>query len=399
MQFYRPLGKGWNKVTITNAAKFEKDVVLSSLARNCTETFNPVCFTKNGGNYSFYVESHSAASSLKLLDKKISLTHNFLMKIKVVPSPPPKHELNDEVREKIKMVMSSRYNITEKSLNMKNFHNDVQLCSVAYVPLARSNVMNNVIRVIGENVPNIEAIDFSENKLPSLDYFSLLEENAPNLKLLNLSNNRLNDIKQVEKLRDLNLKMLHLKNNPLENKFPDRTELIANIRKTLPKLEILDDEELPKLIQFEDEVNSSKLLPIREKLMSVDENAKEIILTFLKHYYSLYDQDDRGPLIEAYHSMAMFSMSAAYPPNTTSHGVHKLTLYQADARNLNMIVKPSKRLSFLKMGNENVVKFLNDLPKTCHDLNSFTLDVPFVSDKLATMTVTGGMCYVFILKK
>ena len=108
-----------------------------------------------------------------------------------------------------------------------------------------------------------------------------MEENAPNLKLLNLSNNRLNDIKQLEKLRDLNLKVLHLKNNPLENKFPDRTELIANIRRTLPKLEILDDEELPKHIQFEDEVNSSKLLPLREKLMSVDENAKEIILTFL----------------------------------------------------------------------------------------------------------------------
>ena len=86
----------------------------------------------------------------------------------------------------------------------------------------------------------------------------------------------------------------------------------------------------------------------------------------------------------------MFSMTAAYPPNSTSTGTNKLTQYQVDSRNLNMILQPSKRLNFLKMGRQKVVEFLNDLPKTSHDLDSFTLDVPLANPQLISLTVTGG---------
>ena len=79
--------------------------------------------------------------------------------------------------------------------------------------------MNNVIRVIGEYIPDVRCIDLSENKLPSLDHFSLFEENTSNLEILNLSNNRLNDIRELEKLQDLqHLKCLRLDNNPLGKK-------------------------------------------------------------------------------------------------------------------------------------------------------------------------------------
>ena len=60
------------------------------------------------------------------------------MKIKVAPSPAPKHELNEEVRNKIKEIMSNRYNTIEKYLNLKSFHNDpLFVGEAAYVPLAR----------------------------------------------------------------------------------------------------------------------------------------------------------------------------------------------------------------------------------------------------------------------
>jgi len=386
--------KGWHRITLTNAAKFEKELVLSSLAKNCPLPFTPVCVTKNGGNYYFFIESPSVATSLKSLDKKISLTHNFLMKIKVAPSPAPKHELNEEVRNKIKEIMSNRYNTIEKSLNLKSFHNDTLFVGeAAYVPLARSNVMNNVIRVIGEYIPDVRCIDLSENKLPSLDHFSLFEENTSNLEILNLSNNRLNDIRELEKLQDLqHLKCLRLDNNPLENKFPgdQRSEMINSIQKILPRLEKLNGETLPKNIQFEENCQSLNiLLPAKIKLMSVDESAQGVLLNFLQQYYQVYDQNDRGPLINAYHPEAMFSVSAAYPPNSTSTGTNKLTQYQVDSRNLNMILQPSKRLNFLKIGHQKVVEFLNDLPKTSHDLDSFTLDVPLANPRLISLTVTG----------
>ena len=97
------------------------------------------------------------------------------------------------------------------------------------------------------------------------------------------------------------------------------------------------------------------------------------MLEFIRQYVEVYDHDDRSALIAAYHPNAMFSMSAVYPAGTTAHGGSKLTHYQVDARNLNLILQPNKRMTFLKLGHENVIKFLNDLPKTKHDLNSFTL--------------------------
>ena len=94
------------------------------------------------------MESPSAAACLKNLDKKISVTHNFLLKIKVAPSPPPKHFLNDEVKQKIKSVMSARYNVANKALDMKSFHNDrLFVGDSAYVPLSRSNGKNLISHI------------------------------------------------------------------------------------------------------------------------------------------------------------------------------------------------------------------------------------------------------------
>ena len=160
--------------------------------------------------------------------------------------------------------------------------------------------MNNVIRVIGEYIPDVRSIDLSENKLPSLDHFSLFEENTSSLEILNLSNNRLNDIRELEKLQELRqLKCLRLDNNPLENKYSGdkRSEMVNSIRKILPKLEQLNGETLPKNIQFEEQCQSLNLLPAKIKLMSVDESAQGVLLNFLQQYYDVYDQNDRGPLI------------------------------------------------------------------------------------------------------
>ena len=62
----------------------------------------------------------------------------------MAPSPPPKHFLNDEVKQKIKNVMAQRYNPESKALNMKSFHNDrLFVGDSAYVPLSRSNGKKN----------------------------------------------------------------------------------------------------------------------------------------------------------------------------------------------------------------------------------------------------------------
>ena len=118
---------------------------------------------------------------------------------------------------------------------------------------------------------------------------------------------------------------------------------------------------------------------IIQKLKSKQTSLKKYTNWAKLIYFSLVlrEPEEKKPNIShlsaAYHPNSMFSMCAVYPAGTTAHGGSKLTHYQVDSRNLNLIIQPNKRMNFLKLGNANVIKFLNDMPKTKHDLNSFTL--------------------------
>lgn len=105
-------------------------------------------------------------------------------------SPAPHFPVNEEVKEKIKQVMSRRYDPTTKILNLSQFHLDegkllfcsvhvlysnqihlkcicAELCTDYYVPLNRENIMVIVMKIIGDHIPDVQAIDMSNNKIYS----------------------------------------------------------------------------------------------------------------------------------------------------------------------------------------------------------------------------------------
>jgi len=123
--------------------------------------------------------------------------------------------------------------------------------------------------------------------------------------------------------------------------------------------------------------------------MACDPKAEEIVLKFLEQYISCYDGDSRTALMEAYHDEAVMSMNTAYPPNTSVHGNAKLHEYMAESRNLSRVQDSTRRTKLLRQGKLQIVSFIDSLPKTKHDMNSFTLDIPFATEKLMTFTVTG----------
>jgi len=63
----------------------------------------------------------------------------------------------------------------------------VDNCAVA---LFRPNVMLAVLDIIVENVPELMALDLSDNKLYALDNLSLLSVKLPNLRVLHIGKNR-----------------------------------------------------------------------------------------------------------------------------------------------------------------------------------------------------------------
>jgi nuclear RNA export factor len=50
---------------------------------------------------------------------------------------------------------------------------------------------------------------------------------------------------------------------------------------------------------------------------------------------------------------------------------------------------PLRRNKLLRQGRLAITSFLTGLPKSSHDMNSLTLDVPFATDRIMTFTVTG----------
>jgi hypothetical protein len=73
-----------------------------------------------------------------------------------------------------------------------------------------------------------------------------------------------------------------------------QAEMTDKIRDLLPTLKILDGVALPKRISFDDGGDASPALPASvKKLASNLVDVNELVLQFLKEYFTLYDSDNR----------------------------------------------------------------------------------------------------------
>merc|ERR1712083_551988 len=147
-------------------------------------------------------------------------------------------------------------------------------------------------------------------------------------------------------------------------------------------------------ITFEDDESTSgggpSIVQVPEcAKMVVNEQFGDFIGRFLEQYFKLYDTDNREQLAAAYHENAMMSMQATFPPKFADEAIK--ADYIPDSRNLKILHEnPPRRDRLLHQKRTQIIGFLDKLPKTQHDITSFTLDVPFATDRLVTFSVTGA---------
>jgi len=166
------------------------------------------------------------------------------------------------------------------------------------------------------------------------------------------------------------------------------------VQKKFKHLQLLDGKQLEKMITFEEDESTSRgpksvdIPPIFK--MVVNDQVGDFIGKFLEQFYKVYDSDNREQLAMAYHEDALMSMQANFPKFAMDD---KTKEYITDSRNLQIDFvreNSSKRDRLLHQKRLQIIGFLDKLPKTQHDLTSFTLDVPFATDRLVTFTVTGA---------
>ncbi|XP_040266005.1 nuclear RNA export factor 1 isoform X1 [Bufo bufo] len=381
--------KSWFKVTIPHGKKYDKGWLIGLLQSACALPFTPVEYHCDHSRAHFFVEDSAVAKALKQISRTFTDRENFKVTILTHSCPPPSFpkSLTDEEIVHLKTCMQKRYDGAQQALNMKSVRLDPGLVEnkVDIIP-NRKACMQAMLQIIEENVPELLSLDLSNNKLYKLDHMSEIHHKAPNLKILNLSENMLRSEKDLDKIKGLKLEMLWLDGNPLCKLFRDQTSYISALRERFPKLLRLDGHDLPPPITFDVETPTT-LPPCKGSYLATDD-IKALVLRFLQQYYVCYDSEDREGLLNVYHDEACSSLSIAcgqgQNPSRSSLGE-----YFNNSRNLKRLRDPGRRFKLLKHKRLNVVSFLNELPRTQHDLNSFVVDITAQSNTLLCFVVNG----------
>lgn len=372
----------WYKITILNGQKYEKDYIYRLLMSYIKPTpFYPVGYKKYSDECIFYVDDYKTASQLLSANRKITTTDNYKLTIKVQANL-PYIDVDDKLKEKMKMAMSHRYNVITRSLDMKRFHIDPELVKDdTFIPLNRPNMLSTAVKLIVENIPDLQALDLSDNKLSSVDALKVLVDKTPGLKILHIGNNRLQNMNHLDCLQGLQIEDLILDGNSLCDNFRDQAFYIREVRKRFPKVVKLDGIDLPPPISFGVE-DSCKLVPSHGSFLC-NPAGGPMVQTFLEQYYAIYDSSSRNPLIDAYHDAAQFSLSCAH------NASNNLAAYITESRNLKQVTSLERRERLLRKGKANIIAFLSSLPQTQHDLRTFVVDLVLFTEQLIMVTVNG----------
>uniref|UniRef100_A0ACB8G7T3 Nuclear RNA export factor 1 n=2 Tax=Sphaerodactylus townsendi TaxID=933632 RepID=A0ACB8G7T3_9SAUR len=380
----------WFKITIPYGWKYEKGWLFTTLQSVCTVPFIPLEVHYANNRIVFYVDDSAAANALRHVSRKIVDSDGYKVQLIVYPCnrpPTVQHDLKPEELEHLTQCMSKRYDGSQQALDLKSLRTDPDLVAQNIdVVLNRRNCMLNVLRIIEENIPELLSLNLSYNKLYRLDDMADLCQKAPNLKILNLSSNQLKAERDLDRLKGLKLEELWLDGNPLCDGFADQSTYISTVRERFPKLLRLDGHELPPPISFDVEAPPTSL-PASKGSYFPSDDLKVLILRFLQQYFTIYDSGDRQALLNAYHDGACCSLSIPAIKYNPSRG--SLSEYFKYSRNVKKLRDPSMRFRLLKHTRLNVVAFLNELPKTQHDINSFVVDVCAQTNTLLCFTLNG----------
>uniref|UniRef100_A0AAR2IY77 Nuclear RNA export factor 1 n=1 Tax=Pygocentrus nattereri TaxID=42514 RepID=A0AAR2IY77_PYGNA len=345
----------FDSLQIPHGKKYDKQWLLSALQNLCTVPFHAVHYHTDGNKAQFYIDDGATANALLKVSRKITDKDGYKIAVLMNTCPPPNLIHQDLKPEDL-----------EHSHNMCLM---VLLCSLFFssvsdlvsqnieVMLNRKNSMQAVIKIIEENIPELVCLNLSNNRLYRLDDLADIVNKVPNLKILNLSHNELKSERELDKLKGLRLVELSLDRNPLCDHFKDQADYIRLV------------------------------LILSCPSYFCSEELKSLILCFLQQYYTIYDSADRQPLLDAYHDGATFSLIIPFSMQNPSKC--SLGEYQKDSRNIKRVRDSTTRFRLLKHTRLNVVAFLNELPKTHHDIASFNVDVNTYTNTLLSFTVSG----------
>lgn len=198
----------------------------------------------------FFVDDYAIAHRLQQIERSVQMSDGCRLFIRVRASCPIV-SVDEEFKEKMKLVMAKRYNPQTKALDLAKFHADPDFRNM-FVGLFRAPVMSAALDIIQKNIPDLVALNLNENYITSMETFKNVEQRLPHLKILYLANNNVSyfislyiylkqlivfqipSLASLLVLRNVPIVDLVLKNNPLRQRYKDHALYVRyqNVFKT-----------------------------------------------------------------------------------------------------------------------------------------------------------------------
>lgn len=291
---------------------------------------------------------------------------------------------NSEQTKLVRDLVASRYNAEKKFLNISACNS-----SGTYIDFNNPGVVKALFREMQTQCPQVQSLNLASNRLRSLSAFRDISKYLHHLENLSFENNQISDLKQLSNLKDLKLREIVFKGNPVCS----NPEYQSIVRSQFPTLKYLDREENQPIIQFNipSYITTSDLPEVKDNFFD-SPSTQQLVLQFLKRYFEMYDAK-RAELLYAYHDNSIFSLTISESPASALGGrSSSLGAYIPKSRNLLRVSDTGKRDSLLQKGRISVMHMLTQLPGTKHALNSFKIDALIVNwgtSQLLTVHVHG----------
>ncbi|XP_060865132.1 nuclear RNA export factor 1-like [Metopolophium dirhodum] len=391
---------GWYSVFVPNVE--DCDEVLKIIQTYIT----PVVFYPYNKQYfdnalRFLVDDFKVAKTLHNTSYKITQRDDRKLVIKVCIYLPPRGPISftpvsSEVREKMIEAMATRYNPSTKSLDLSQFY----ACSLftnnqLFVPLNRPAVLLAALNMVAQHTKHdLYGLSLENNHIYLGEGLIWIRRLFPELKVLDLAGNKFSDLKELRCLSGYTIHELNLSRNPVCN-TEDKERYKRDVQQFFPMLNKLDNSELPSRYsaiigsKFKMPINLGNSYPIPEgHNPELPNPVTTLVESFLTQYYVLYDnQVSRQMVSEAYHENAIFTLSSCFLFKNVKGS---LSQYLPESRNfLKSDRNRHGRRRYLHKGKQDIINFLDKLPKTKHDIGSFIVDVPLATAAMVQIVVNG----------
>ncbi|XP_035720260.1 nuclear RNA export factor 1-like isoform X1 [Vespa mandarinia] len=379
----------WHKFIVLNCQPHGKAEILKAIINACEpEILLPVMYKKENENKSTFLAKCNSGAIENLVKQClcIALPGGYEIYIDIILGFINTRELSLNPNKVIAQSLYQRYESVKKILNLDDFENDRLLSSI-FCPISIPKIFHLVLRcakqgVMGNNRElklSVRELSLKHNNLTAI----ILFEKFFNFHLtkLDLRYNQILDVEYLRYFSEFKITELWLDGNPLCTQYKNAQEYVQAVKNIFQHLQKLDG----VIIGME-----KKFIPNIQTHYLKDGSKLPLIKQFVKHFFLMYDQEDRSIMNGLYDKNAFYSMTLGAGTNYVHKQVAKSFVTN---RNLLKFVDYAKCHEFLLRGPDKIISVLRRQPPTSHDIRTFNIDLLYESNNLLAISIQGLFYY------